>query len=203
MQHGFAWLHLKVKLCWMLYSLAHPAIFARVPVPALLSPVGSVCACRCIHSGVQATMVYHKNCRRYCHVCQTCRPKSWYRCNLCGVWMGKSCNWGWKQRSQYEFPEGEYIGWHCLIQTKKEKISSGRYAVMCERCARGPLWDTAVCLYRLVYWMPLVFPFLSCKEKAVCSMLTRGPCGRADITLKLKRLIFQFVNDSSTRLERR
>ena len=39
-----------------------------------------------------AKMVYYKKSHGKCHVCQRCSPRTWFRCRLCGVWMGSGCN---------------------------------------------------------------------------------------------------------------
>ena len=37
-------------------------------------------------------MVHRKKYYGKCQVCNTCRPGTWFRCNLCGVWMGMHCD---------------------------------------------------------------------------------------------------------------
>ena len=99
------------------------------------------------HSYSAWHMVYHRHYQGLCHICWTCRPSSWYRCEICGAWMGASCNWGRVKgmRRGVDVPPPEpYIGWHCLIETElSERKSTGKYAVMCEPCAGDELWRQA------------------------------------------------------------
>ena len=37
-------------------------------------------------------MVHYKKSFGKCHVCQRCSPRTWFRCRICGVWMGSACN---------------------------------------------------------------------------------------------------------------
>jgi len=42
--------------------------------------------------GDRTNMVYYNRPYDKCHVCQICKPFTWFRCVICGVWMGMHCN---------------------------------------------------------------------------------------------------------------
>ena len=120
------------------------------------------------------SMVYHKNYSGLCEVCWTCQPSSWYRCNLCGAWMGASCNLGKKdttkplpggrkrRRGVDVLPTEPDIGWHCLIETEpSERKSTGKYAVMCDPCAGDKLWRQSAYQQLPHHCKVLIFPFVS------------------------------------------
>ena len=119
-------------------------------------------------SAQHTTMAYHKKYKGKCHCCRTCRPKSWYMCNLCQCWMGASCNWGREGRmwlSRKRIPPVPYVSWHCLIETQHIAWNSeerqGRYAVMCEPCAREKLWEKSAFRGLPHHCIVLVFQFVS------------------------------------------
>ena len=47
---------------------------------------------RNFHCVACSTMVYYARMYGKCHVCRICTPGTWFRCVICGAWMGMHCN---------------------------------------------------------------------------------------------------------------
>ena len=93
---------------------------------------------KCI--GAAASMVYYSRTHGKCRVCQHCKPGTWFRCVICGVWMGMHCNprqvplaTGFddaKDESRFDPFE---VSLHCYIWTSEVKLRSKR-ADLCLTC---------------------------------------------------------------------
>ena len=90
--------------------------------------------------GARANMVYYNRSYGKCHVCQQCTPGTWFRCVICGVWMGELCN-----PRQVPLATGKddavddcrfeqfEVSLHCHIWTSEIKLRSKR-ADLCSSC---------------------------------------------------------------------
>ena len=111
-------------------------------------------------------MVHYKKDYGKCHVCRRSKPRSWFRCNLCGVWMGYHCEKAnhvhareWLEvDSRFETNE---VSLHCYIWTSEER-SRERRADLCKWCCehrilgRGDRKDTEIPVESKRYILKLI-----------------------------------------------
>ena len=85
-------------------------------------------------------MVYYSRQYGKCHVCQKEKPTRWFRCVICGVWMGSLCNPRQvplakgldDDEDESRFEQFE-VSLHCYIWTSEVKLRSQR-ADLCSSC---------------------------------------------------------------------
>ena len=85
-----------------------------------------------------AVMVHYNKSYGPCHVCWRSQPRTWFRCNICVVWMGYHC----RKKNHVDarvwleddprFAEGE-VSLHCYIWTSTVKNIKKR-ADLCRWC---------------------------------------------------------------------
>ena len=101
-------------------------------------------------------MVHYRKRYGECHVCGVCKPGTWFRCVVCGIWMGMSCNPRGQQVTHYHkdsngnplsryhndsdarFASGD-VSLHCYIWTSDVKDRSQRADLCCECAANAIL----------------------------------------------------------------
>ena len=109
---------------------------------------GSITACiKRELAGAVVRMVYRSSYHGKCRVCQRCRPKHWFRCNLCGEWMGLHCNprqvpfASPKDTVDNRFEQFE-VSLHCYIWTSEAPDRSLR-ADLCIKCCEEKILKTS------------------------------------------------------------
>ena len=90
--------------------------------------------------GARTNMVYYDKQYGKCHVCQESKPRAWFRCVICGVWMGSLCNprqvplaSGLHDDDDENRFEAYEVSLHCYIWTSEVKVSTKR-ADLCINC---------------------------------------------------------------------
>ena len=90
-----------------------------------------------------ASMVHRpsNNRRRRCHVCKKCSPTTWFRCVLCGVWMGMHCDPRKVPRASSRYYDDSRfeqfeVSLHCRVWTSEARMSSRR-ADLCRNCCEA------------------------------------------------------------------
>ena len=87
-------------------------------------------------------MVYYRKSHGKCKVCKICRPRHWFRCVICGRWMGMHCNpkqvWdtslGLEDERRFDQDE---VSLHCYIWTSNNDRSER--ADLCVFCCESQL----------------------------------------------------------------
>ena len=90
-------------------------------------------------------MVHYRKNYGKCHVCSECSPRAWFRCVLCGNWMGMSCDPKRKFGTSYSIRDDRRFDsddavLHCYIWTSDERTRAQR-ADLCSNCATRRIWQ--------------------------------------------------------------
>ena len=120
--------------------------------------------------GSCSIMVYYRRYYGKCHVCKQCRPSSWFRCNLCGIWMGMHCNpkqvpFASKNEDEDRRFQHFEVALHCYVWTSTSSFRAERADLCC------------VCV----------------ETKVLANVAFGVPCDFPDLPAHVKRRILKFV----------